>query len=441
MDITSHGRTKGRSSILAKLWLLLFLLGAMALGIHTHLFIPSASNGTTVPGYKAVLYFTNWSIYARHHFPADVPVANVSHLLYAFANVDPNTGRVFLSDVWSDTRVPLGNDPRGKNVLRGSFSQFFRLKQRHRHLKVLLSVGGWTFSRNVARGASTPARRQTFAVSAVRLLKELGLDGLDIDWEYPNNAAEAEQYVDLLRLLRGELDACARQAGVSRAFLLTAAGPAGPEQYQRLKIREMDQFLSFWNLMGYDYAGYWSKTAEFHSNLYGGEMSTDRAVQYYRSQGVDSAKLVVGMPLYGRAFNNTAGLGKPFRGVGRGSWEDRGTYDYKGLPLAGSQERVDGMVVAVSCYDAQKQLLVTYENNRTAARKAEYVSANKLGGGMWWESSGDYAIEDERSIVGAFSRQIGKGGLLDVTENCLWYPESPYVNVRGIKFTVVGGVL
>jgi chitinase len=58
--------------------------------------------------------------------------------------------------------------------------------------------------------------------------------------------------------------------------------------------------------------------ADHQANLYGGArtgVSTDAAVKWYTGKGATASKIVMGMPLYGRAFENTAGIGQPYSGV------------------------------------------------------------------------------------------------------------------------------
>lgn len=167
------------------------------------------------------------------------------------------------------------------------------------------------------------------------LIKNLPFDGLDIDWEYPQTQDEGADFVHLLAATRHELDVYGASLSPKQRFLLTVASPAGPSNYEKLYIRNMDKYLDFWNLMGYDFAGSWDKMAGHQSNVFPSietpestPFSVDNAVQHYITQGVPANKIVMGMPLYGRAFQETAGPGTSFTGVGEGSFE-KGVWDYK----------------------------------------------------------------------------------------------------------------
>lgn len=106
------------------------------------------------------------------------------------------------------------------------------------------------------------------------------------------------------------------------------------------------------------------------------------------------------MPLYGRAFTDTDGIGKPYNGSGPGSWEN-GVWDFKALPRPGAQEYYDQEAGASYSYDASSRTLVSYDTLAMAQKKAQWIKQKGLGGAMWWELSGDR--QDAGSIVNGVS--------------------------------------
>ncbi|KAK7204246.1 chitinase [Myxozyma melibiosi] len=384
---------------------------------------------------KSVIYFCNWAIYDRNHFVPDLPAANLTHVLYAFADIDPDTGTVKLSDSWADVEKHYDGDrwdEAGSN-LYGNFKKLFRLKQQNRRLKVLLSIGGWTYSPHFAPMAADPNKRAVFVSSALKLLNDLGLDGLDIDWEFPKNLGEGEQYLQILHDLRVALDQNSRDilslTGYQPKFYLTIAAPCGAENLANLLIPQMDQYLDFWNLMAYDFAGpAWATRTGHQANIYGDPISADSAINHYVQQGVPVQKIILGMPLYGRVFGNTDGLNMPFNGHGdRGSWE-AGVLDNKALSTMAT---MDYTAIASYSYDPISRTLITYDTPECAALKGKYIVNKGLGGAMWWESSGDRPADAEDSIVNTVINAIGGRRQLDQeAENNLFYPNSGYVNIR-----------
>lgn len=121
-------------------------------------------------------------------------------------------------------------------------------------MRVMLSIGGWTWSTNFPAAASTAATRATFASTAVTLMKDWGFDGIDIDWEYPADATQAANFVLLLQAVRDAMDSYAAQYAPGYHFLLTIAAPAGPTNYNKLLLAEMAGVLDYFNIMACEFS-------------------------------------------------------------------------------------------------------------------------------------------------------------------------------------------
>ncbi|CAO2656353.1 Nn.00g051560.m01.CDS01 [Neocucurbitaria sp. VM-36] len=402
----------------------------------------------TRSGYRSLAYFGNWDIYARKYFPQQVPAQKLTHLLYSFAD-NKEDGTVYLTDTYADTEIHYQGDSwseSGNNVY-GAMKQLQLLKARNRNLKVLLSIGGWTYTnekKHMDTPASTKQGRQTFAASCVDMIKDYGFDGIDIDWEYPQDTIQGSQFLALLTEIRAQLDAYAdtlvygddNGEDVKPHFLMSIAAPAGETNYRNLPLKEISDVLDFINLMAYDYSGSWDSTTGHAANLYASisnpkstPYNTYSVVNAYLAAGVPSEKLNLGMPLYGRAFTKTQGLGKPYDGIGDGTWE-KGVYDFKDLPLKGATEYYNKEAGATYSYDSSTGMLVSYDTVDMAMRKVDYIKQNKLGGAMWWEVSGDRT--DDKSIITNVVKGLGgsDGSGIESSPNWLDYPDSQFDNIK-----------
>ena len=134
---------------------------------------------------------TNQSPYDVHHNgdpptalriqpqPDAIPIESLTHLNYAFANIDAS-GQVVLGDSYADTDKAYPGDSwdPAQQAFRGTFWQINKkLKQRNPNLKTLISIGGWTWSGRFSDAAVSDASRKLFAKTAADFVNKYGFDG------------------------------------------------------------------------------------------------------------------------------------------------------------------------------------------------------------------------------------------------------------------------
>ena len=117
----------------------------------------SASSSKRVVG-----YFCEWGIYGAHdnYYATSIPANKLTHINYAFVGLDPSSQAVQIFDPWATTDIVYPGD-KWDTQYKGNLGQLRKLKEQYPHLKVLISVGGWTKSNGfhaAAANATTRAR-------------------------------------------------------------------------------------------------------------------------------------------------------------------------------------------------------------------------------------------------------------------------------------------
>jgi chitinase len=407
----------------------------------------AAARATGADGGKRLIgYYISWGMYGRDYRVKNVATSGsagkLTHINYAFANVAPKIagGQVecLIGDPWADYQATWTAEQSVDGVpvvwgepLRGNFQQLRQLKAMYPDLKLLISLGGWTWSSHFSNAALTGASREAFVKSCVDLFIKGDLpvendaggpgsaagvfDGIDIDWEYPAvcgntcgpdvaRPEDTQNFTLLLKEFRRQLDDVGNQQ--NRDYLLTIASSAGPSTLAKLELNKIHQYLDFINVMAYDFHGTWEMTANFNSPLLPSKddparslhLTTHEAVQAYLRGGVPRHKLVVGVPFFGHGWQGVPdinhGLYQSATGPAPATWE-AGTEDYKVLKtrLAGGTftRYFHPKVGNAWIYDSAAQIFWSYDDPQSLGLKADYVQQRDLGGVMFWELSGDTA--------------------------------------------------
>lgn len=92
----------------------------------------------------------------------------------------------------------------------------------------------------------------------------------------------------------------------------------------------------------------------------------------------------------------------------------------------------DNEAIASWCYEPNSKTMVSYDSPQVAAEKVQYIKSKGLGGGMWWESSGDHPQDHAESLINIVVQGLGgfEGKHMEHSPNELSYPESKYDNLR-----------
>lgn len=309
----------------------------------------------------------------------------LTHINYAFVDVQHN--RAWLTNLKTDST---------------NFRNLNKLKKKNPSLKILISIGGWAWSKNFSDAMLSDTSRKAFAVSAVDIIRKYELDGVDIDWEYPglpgdgnvHRPEDKQNYTLMFQELRRELDLMEKQS--HKKLLLTTAVGGFKSFLEHTEMDKAQQYLNYINLMTYDYFQDSLGIAIHHTNLYPSKQyaaadNANKAVTDFIAAGVPVSKLVMGLAFYGRSStvieNDKHGLG-----IKTVEHKQGGGYTY----LADSLMNKNGFkyyrdidAKAAYLYNENTRQFISFDDEWSVKNKTDYVKQKGMAGVMFWEYSSD----------------------------------------------------
>ena len=159
--------------------------------------------------YRNVLYYSDLTIYDNNFYPSMIEGKYITHLVFAFLEIDSN-GDLVINDEYADFEIKSLPELEGLNYgdpYSGALGALFILKLKNPHLKVGISIGGWGRDANFRIVAADETKRENFANNIVKFIEYLGYDFVDISWEFPQNSGEGVNFTLLLQAIRTKLDA------------------------------------------------------------------------------------------------------------------------------------------------------------------------------------------------------------------------------------------
>jgi chitinase len=254
---------------------------------------------------------------------------------YRLASFDQSTAASLTDLILFSAELTSDGDLDMSRLKQCPWEKLRELQTRH-HVRVQLAIGGWDRSAHFAAVTASSEKRAKCIASIRRILQQHQLDGVDFDWEHPRNAVEEQGYATLLQEVRQALGPHRHTLTVTMASWqrLPASGIASVDGVQ---------------VMAYDHD-------QRHSTFEGSR----RDVQKLIDAGIPSAKVILGLPFYGRQVTT------------------REAMTYRDIRVKWSP---------ASDTDEVEQFY--FNGPATIRRKVEYAIDSRLGGVMVWEVGQD----------------------------------------------------
>jgi chitinase len=308
-------------------------------------------------------------------------------------------------------RVALASPIDAQNL-----AELVNLRQANPALTVLASVGGWLGSDHFSDAALTKESRHVFVESAADFVTRYDLDGLDVDWEYPGmagsghpfRAEDKQNFTSLMKELRQQFDHVSARTG--RKLYLTIAAGALDEYLAHTEMDQVARYVDTVNLMTYDsYEAGSDAITGNHAPLFADpadpkKSSADYVVRAFEKAGVPNAKILLGVPFYGRVWGDVPDQNQGLFQPGKQIADEYAPYNLIATKMLGQgfTRYWDSAASVPYLYNSDKRMFVSYEDSESLAAKCRYVQSHKLGGVMFWEYFGD----DSGVLLEAIDRSL-----------------------------------
>ena len=298
--------------------------------------------------------------------------------------------------------------------------------------EVYISVGGWSLAPIFPVLAASGQARRNFAKNCVGIVREYGVDGIDIDWEFPGytpnggTAEDAKNFVLLLQDVRSALDAYQKVAypNGEKTIGLTAALPCVPEMIAYQDIAALNEVLTEMSLKTLDFHGVWDDKTGVNSPLFDQPpekfeskgMSVHGCMENWVRGGADQSKINIGVPFYGRTYSMADRLYGPHGGVDTRHWSEfSGTAQY--------YEILDNLFDMISLRDDHTKTqhayfdedlgLVSFDDNQSICDKVQYSMENDSHGLYIFDLSGDLTETYSTPLLDMINLKLDRGNDLD----------------------------
>ncbi len=248
-----------------------------------------------------------------------IPYDKLTHINYSF--LIPNADGTFAT---------LNNAWKLEAIVESAHSQ---------NVRVSVAVGGWGWDSQFEQMASSPESRTSFVKNLKDIVDQYQLDGVDIDWEYPDPGDSAQNYLALMQELR---------AALPNKLISTAVISSGDETGLGIPD-EIFAIVDYVNVMTYD------------GNIHASMEEFEEGINYWSARGLPKEKMNIGAPFYTRpseiSFSKLVQFDSAAAQVD--SFEYNGTLqNYNGIPTVQTKtrlamEKTGGIMFWALDHDAQ----------------------------------------------------------------------------------------